>query len=359
MSSSPHLTGNFKPYPLLAGGHRQTLAACYLAARPALATTVQHHIRLDDGDQLVLHDDCPPAWQPGDQTAMLVHGLCGSHQSRYVVRITNKLYERGVRVFRLDLRGSGAGELLARTFTHCGRSTDLEPPINRIAELAPGSPLSVAGFSLGGALTLSLATHSTKPTNWTRAIAVCPPVDLFAVEQLLNRSLNRQYDQFFARQMWDKVIARSKAVPGAPNVDHLPRPKRLRDFDESYTVPLGGYRNADDYYEQTSVARHLHRIEIPTLIIAAANDPIVPIEPLREAQLGSNTYLLSTGCGGHLGFVGRRGNDPDRYWLDWRVIEWILGDPAATEQADAKPATNWSFTFQRWRSKQQQDERAT
>lgn len=339
------LNADFRPFPLLAGGHRQTLAACYVAASASLPGSSQHRILLDDGDQLVLHDDCPQDWQAGDPAVMLVHGLCGSHQSRYVVRIGSKLLARGVRVFRLDLRGCGAGEGLARTSTHCGRYGDLEAPILRIGELAPGSPLTVVGFSLGGALTLNLATMPSLPKNWARIVAVCPPVDLFAVEALLQRPWNRQYDQFFARELWKKVQHRSRTVPGAPSVDHLPRPRKLREFDEAYTVPLGGYRNADDYYEQTSVASRLAKIELPTRIIAAANDPIVPLEPLVTNQLGPETYLLATGCGGHLGFVGRRGSDPDRYWLDWRVIEWVLGDQEKTAPAEESSAevriTGW------------------
>lgn len=325
---------HFRPYPLLAGGHRQTLAACYMAARAELTSTTQQHVELEDGDQLVLHDDRPPQWHQGRPVVLLIHGLCGSHQSRYVVRIASKLYCRGVRTFRLDLRGCGAGEGLARTSTHCGRYTDLDPPIARIAELAPQSPLTVCGFSLGGALTLNLAAAGSTAPNWARAVAICPPVDLFSVERLLSRPVNRQYDQFFARRLWKKVIHQSRTVPGAPVVDHLPRPRRLREFDERYTVPLGGYRSADDYYQQTSVLKRLRCIELPTRIIAAANDPIVPIEPLLTAELGSQSHLLATGCGGHLGFVGRRGDDPDRYWLDWRVIEWVLGDLSANSSAN-------------------------
>ncbi|WP_442485054.1 YheT family hydrolase [Aeoliella sp. SH292] len=333
------LNADFRPFPLLAGGHRQTLAACYVAATASLPSSVQHRVALEDGDQLVLHDDCPPDWQAGAPAVLLVHGLCGSHQSRYVVRIGSKLLARGVRVFRLDLRGCGAGEMLARTSTHCGRATDLEPPIVRIGELAPDSPLTVVGFSLGGALTLNLAAMPSVPSNFARIVAVCPPVDLFAVEELLKRPWNRKYDQFFARELWKKVQHRSRIVAGAPSVDHLPKPRKLREFDEAYTVPLGGYRDADDYYEQTSVASRLAKIELPTRIIAAANDPIVPLEPLASSQLGPATQLLATGCGGHLGFVGRRGSDPDRYWLDWRVIEWVLeGDQAPAPQPESQLA---------------------
>lgn len=341
---------HFRPYPLLAGGHRQTLAACYVAANGLLSGTVQHRITLDDGDQLVLHDDRPPLWQPGHPVVLLVHGLCGSHQSRYVVRIASKLFARGVRTFRVDLRGCGAGVQLARTSTHCGRYTDLEPPIVRIGELSPGSPLSVVGFSLGGALALNLAASRPTAANWHRVVAVCPPVDLFAVEELLKRPLNRRYDQYFARRLWKKVIDRSRQVAGAPSVDHLPRPRKLREFDEQYTVPLGGYRDADDYYEQTSAVGRLPRIELPTRIIAAANDPIVPIAPLTTAQLGPHMHLLATGCGGHLGFLARRGTgDPDRYWLDWRVIEWVLGTSNAPTLPTPPEARRSRLRFSRRR----------
>lgn len=340
---------DFRPYPLLAGGHRQTLAAHYIAARYQLAGTMQHHVELDDGDRLVLHDDRPNRWQPGDPVAMFVHGLCGSHQSRYVVRIAHKLHERGVRTFRVDLRGCGAGEQLARTSTHCGRWSDLDPPLLHIGELAPESPVTLCGFSLGGALSLNLAATHSAASNLARVVAICPPVDLLAVERLLKRPLNKQYDQYFARQLWKKVVERAETIPGAPQVQHLPRPRKLREFDEAYTVPLGGYRDADDYYEQASVVGRLDKISVPTRIIAAANDPIVPIEPLLTANLGTQTHLLATGCGGHLGFVGRRGADPDRYWLDWRVIEWVTGAETTTTEDSIEPSpAEPSPTTTRW-----------
>lgn len=313
----------FLPHPLLAGGHRQTLAGSYLPSKHRVAGDRRHRVALADGDELVLHDDSPPDWRAGEPVAMLVHGLCGCHQSKYVVRLAGKLYERGVRAFRLDLRGCGAGEGLARTPTHCGRYTDLEAPIARIAEVAPDSPLTVIGFSLGAALTLGLAANHSTPPNWKNAVAICPPVDLFAVEQMLLRPIHCRYDFFFAQRLWKHVVHRARTVPGAPPVDRLTPPRRLREFDNRYTAPLAGYRDADEYYEQASVAPRLKDIQLPTLILAAANDPIVPLEPLKHATLGPRTGLLATDCGGHLGFVARRGVDPDRFWMDWRVLEWI------------------------------------
>jgi predicted alpha/beta-fold hydrolase len=33
--------------------------------------------------------------------------------------------------------------------------------------------------------------------------------------------------------------------------------------------------------------------------------------------------LLATDLGGHVGFIGQTGDDPDNRWLDWRVVEII------------------------------------
>ncbi|MGI9457256.1 MAG: YheT family hydrolase [Aeoliella sp.] len=338
----------FRPLPLLAGGHRQTLAGCCLPSRNLLAGTKRFRVELADGDQLVLHDDCPLDWLPGDSTALLVHGLCGCHQSRYVQRVALKLFQRGVRTFRIDLRGCGAGEGLARTATHCGRHSDLEPPVQLIGQITAASPLTVVGFSLGGALALGLAANSDIPDHWNGVIAVCPPIDLKAVERSLRRPINRWYDSFFARRLWKKVKHLAHTLPGAPSIDHMSKPRRLREFDQQFTVPLGGFRDVDEYYQRASIAPRLHCIELPTRIIAAANDPIVPIEPLREAQLGPRMKLLEARCGGHLGFVGRRGSDPDRYWMDWRIVEWISGkngaEMAITTTRTSPTASPWAST---------------
>jgi len=155
-------------------------------------------------------------------------------------------------------------------------------------------------------------------------VAVCPPIDLFAVERWLQQPLNRQYDRFFTRRLWRQVRIRANTIEGAPAVADLNRPRLLREFDETFTAPLGGYKDADDYYQQSSVASRLQQIAMPTRIIAAADDPVVPIEPMRSAKYGPQTEVIETAGGGHLGFIAKRGSDPDRYWLDWRIVEWVL-----------------------------------
>lgn len=315
----------FRPFPLLAGGHLQTVAGLYLPSHDGFVETRQHLLDLPDGDLMVLHEDLPEGWQPGDPVVLFVHGLCGSHASPYVRRLGWKMFLNGIRVFRLDLRGAGAGLLLARTGTHCGRHGDLIPPLEKISALAPSSPLAVIGYSLGAALALNLAADLAGKELGTlrHLVAVCPPVDLFAVEKFLQRSVSRNYDLYFTRRLWQTTVYRSQKVMGAPQVLHLRRPRRLREFDETVTAPLAGYRDADDYYRRTSVGPRLSDITLPTLIVAAADDPIIPVDPLRSARLGPRTELVLTESGGHLGYVGQRRGDPDRRWIDWRILEWL------------------------------------
>src|SRR5262245_37992317 len=94
---------SFRPHPLLRGAHAQTLAGVYLPARHSAERAVRRRVELEDGDTLVLHDDCPTGWQPTDRSALLIHGLAGCHQSGYMRRIAGKLVAAGVRAFRMDL----------------------------------------------------------------------------------------------------------------------------------------------------------------------------------------------------------------------------------------------------------------
>ena len=103
----------FIPHPMLPGGHMQTIAAAYIKGhlRPYRAT--RHQVELGDGDRLVLHDDVPDNWRQQGRVALLLHGVSGCHGSPYMVRIAGKLNDIGVRTFRMDMRGCGAGARLA------------------------------------------------------------------------------------------------------------------------------------------------------------------------------------------------------------------------------------------------------
>jgi hypothetical protein len=101
-------------------------------------------------------------------------------------------------------------------------------------------------------------------------------------------------------------------------------PRRLREFDDLYTAPLSGFSGVREYYSRASSAPYLASIRVPTLIITAEDDPVVPVSMFERHPVSSATTLHVTHYGGHLGYVGVAGVDPDRRWLDWRIVEWVM-----------------------------------
>ncbi|NIP87283.1 MAG: alpha/beta fold hydrolase [Planctomycetales bacterium] len=274
----------------------------------------------------MLHDDSPPTWQAGTRTVLLIHGLAGCHQSGYMVRMARKLNERGIRAFRMDQRGCGAGWKLARRPYHAGRTQDVVAALQFIASQSPRSPTTLIGFSLGGNLALKLAGEVGQGAcaGLDSVIAICPPVDLEACSRRIEHPSNRFYQRHLLSALYKLHQQRRRCVAGAAVIQNGRRPRSLRELDDQYIAPTWDFHGAADYYQRSSALPHLAAVEIPTRVLAAGDDPLVPVEQYTRADLSPHVQLHLTRQGGHLGFVGRRGPDPDRRWMDWRLLQWVL-----------------------------------
>jgi uncharacterized protein len=329
----------FHPHPLLRGGHVQTLAAYWFHGESLPEQATRHEVTLDDGDRIVLHDDAPADWSTGEGVVLLIHGLAGCHASPYMQRIARKLRARGLRTFRLDLRGCGAGLALARFPYHCGRSEDARAALRSIATLCPGSPVALIGFSLGGNIALKLLGEEPArlPDNLERVAAVCPPIELKTCVEAFQKGINRLYDRYFARLLRDQVAARKRLLPATVIPDGWPdpldpgkrnstprfrAPRGVYDFDDRFTAPVAGFGTANNYYDRCSAAQFLPAIRRPCLILAAADDPLIPKRIFDRLPPNPSVILCLTAHVGHLGYLGRASADADRRWLDWRIVEW-------------------------------------
>ena len=317
----------FQPHPLLKGGHRQTLFSFLLRGAGHSAGTTQHAIELPDGDRLILHDNQPDRWGTGDPVAVLLHGLAGCHDSAYMVRVGEKLTARGIRVFRLDHRGCGAGTHLARFPYSAGCSDDVRLTLKRTRTICPGSRCAVVGFSLSGNIILKMlgedgAQSDGVPSAVTCAMAINPPIDLALCGEALGQRQNRIYERHFVRLLCRQVALRSSRFPDAPKPVWDSPPGGLREFDDTYTAPASGYSGVNDYYAQCSGNQFVDSIRVPTLILTARDDPLIPV---RSFQSISTPYVKTviTSHGGHLGYIGRHSGDPDRRWMDWRIVDWL------------------------------------
>jgi predicted alpha/beta-fold hydrolase len=305
----------------------------YLRGRQLAYRATQHRVAVSDDDAVVLHDDCPDGWQPGDRTVLLLHGLSGCHASQYMQRIAAKLNDRGVRTFRKDLRGCGVGVSLARRPYHSGRSDDAAATLEFIHRLCPQSPATAVGFSLGANIVLKLLGEIGEGEcgGLDSGVAICPPVDLMACSKNLGRWSNRIYDAHFVSNLWRMAQSRRSAngtpTNGRSGAGHFEfpkrRPGRLYEFDDVYTAPISGFHSAEHYYRTCSSGQFVPAIRKPTLAIAAADDPMIPARLFDNIAWPSCAQFHLAAGGGHLGFIGRSGVDPDRRWMDWRVVEWI------------------------------------
>jgi predicted alpha/beta-fold hydrolase len=318
----------FKSLPLLSGGHRQTLMAYLIRGKRKPYQAVQHVFDVDETDQTILHDDCPPGWAPADPVALMMHGLAGCHGSDYMVRIAGKLNDRGVRTFRMDHRDCGAAVGRSRRPYHSGISQDLLAAWQTVLSLCPESPGAVLGFSLSANIVVNTAGSCgwtlDDPTAPRCVIAVNPPIDLAQCSQALGRRDNRVYEKHFVNLLVQTVERRMLKFPSAPKPLWKRPPRTLREFDDLYTAPASGFSGVSDYYARCSGNQFIESIRIPTLILTAEDDPMVPPDPFRELPNVAGVTVHIAPSGGHLGYLGCKAGDPDRRWMDWRVIEWLM-----------------------------------
>ncbi len=279
----------FEPHPWFPNGHAQTIAARYLPGPPLRLPSVYHEVDAGDGDWLTVLDSTPPGWRPGDPTALMIHGLAGCARAPYLVRVAIRLVALGVRVVRMNLRGAGVGFGGAREIYHAGRTADLRTR-RRMARApgATGSPIALVGFSLGANLVLKLAAEAAEePLDGLDAVvAANPPIDLAACCRHIQLPENRVYDRHFVRMLRAEVNRLHRAFPELGPVP-VNRVSSTLEFDDLYTSLRNGFAGAADYYQRSSAGPLVPQIEVPGLVVHAADDPFIPVDPFYHVQFPS------------------------------------------------------------------------
>ncbi|MGE3819452.1 MAG: YheT family hydrolase [Isosphaeraceae bacterium] len=255
---------------------------------------------------------------------MLIHGLAGSADAPYVARLAGLLFVSGTRVVRMNLRGAGSGFDKARGTYHAGRTEDVRRVAAWAAEGAPGSPIGLVGFSLGGNLALKLAAEAgnTPLPGLDCVVAANPPIDLAASCRYIQRPGSRVYDRQFVKLLVADVKRRHRTFPDLGPVA-FPKLMSLFDFDERYTAPRNGFQGARDYYARSSSRPLIPGIRVPGLVIHSEDDPFIPVEPFLETVFPENLSLELTPSGGHLGYLSRASWNGSRRWLDHRIMTWL------------------------------------
>jgi predicted alpha/beta-fold hydrolase len=322
--SHGHREHTYRPAWWVPGPHAQTLWGKFARRRPVLPLRTERWTT-PDGDFIDLVRLDAEADQP---RLFLLHGLEGTIRSHYVGGLLQAARQRGWGADLLIFRSCGDEPNRAKRFYHSGETTDLEFAVDRLITEYPSANLVFCGVSLGGNVLLKWLGEggdSLSP-RIRAAVAISVPFDLERGSRHISRGFSRIYERHFLRTLRAKALVKLRSYPGLFDEPALVRARTLYDFDDAVTAPVHGFRNAHDYYAQSSSLAYLLRIRRPTLLLSSKDDPFLPSEVLNEVSevARGNPYLTLdfTERGGHVGFVGGTPWHPD-YYAERRTVEFL------------------------------------
>ncbi len=284
----PH--SSYRPPFLFRNGHLQTIY-------PALARTLppdlyqRERITTPDDDFL----DLDWARAGSDRLAVLCHGLEGSSHRHYMIGMARMLSRHGWDALAWNYRGcSGEVNRKLRTY-HNGTIDDLDTVIMHALTGGKYRTAALVGFSLGGNLSLLYlgSKGSALDSRIRKAVTFSVPCDLAAGARELARLRNCIYMRDFLRSLHGKIKEKMKIMPGAISDGGYERIRSFKDFDDRYTAPIHGFRDAEDYWYQCSSGRFLSGVTVPTLIVNAVDDPFLAggCYPVSEAEGSKYVHL--------------------------------------------------------------------
>jgi uncharacterized protein len=320
------LAWKFHPHPLLWNRHLMTMAAHFVPREFQGVDKISQErlFQVAEGTRMLTH--C--GWQ-NDKTAaptvIVVHGLEGSSTSKYALGTALKAYNAGFNVVRINQRGCGNTFHLSPTPYHAGLTGDIRAIIDELVLSDGISEIYIVGFSLGGNQSLKLAgEYGDAPPLVVRAVcAVSVPIDLALCADALHWPKNWLYEWNFLFYLHSSYKQRRKLHPDRYNLPPAWRALSMRKLDNVIVGPCNGFRDANDYYDRASSGPFLKNISIPTLIIQAKDDPFIPFEPFERVTMSESVMLLATDAGGHVGYIGQKAQEEDRYWVENRSIEFF------------------------------------
>jgi predicted alpha/beta-fold hydrolase len=313
----------FRPHPLLRNPHLQTLAPALLRPTPPLPMRIERR-ELPDGDFIDL------GWAEASRAAanaplvLLLHGLTGGFESKYLRGTARRLIARGWRCVALQFRGAGAEPNRLPRWYHHGETEDLRELLLELRRREPATALYAVGWSLGANVLLKYLGESGDDTPLAGAAAAGAPFQLGPCAERLRTGFSRVYTRALIKDL--NAGLRRKFTNGSAPVN-LALARAARDFiewDNHVTAPLHGFADAQDYYARSECGPFLRHITKPTLVVNAADDPFMdPAIIPAAAQLGPGVTLELSPAGGHVGFVAAGRFGLPQFWLEQRIADYL------------------------------------
>jgi len=315
------------PSSFLSAPHLQTILPHFLRTGRGV-TLRRERLTTPDGDFLDLdfadRNGVLPKERRSWPLVLLLHGLEGSSHSGYIYETIRQLATHGIRAAALNFRGCSGEPNRAPRAYHSGETGDLAFVINWLVEKFPGAPLAAVGFSLGANMLLKYLGERGGNTPLKAAVAISPPFDLGRGADLLAIGFNQMYTRLFLRRLQGKVTDKASEYRRLIDLPTVMATRTLREYDNAFVAPIYGFRDADDYYAQSSSGQYLAGIRTPTLIIRSKDDPFFDPADIPYEVLNSNPCLTPaiTEKGGHVGFMEGWG----RFWAEREAARFLAGE---------------------------------
>lgn len=316
------MSETFKPAWWLPNAHAQTLWGIYFRKPPNIPLN-RERLELPDGDFLDLD-----WYDQADKTKpifLILHGLAGSINSHYAKGLMKVMHKEGWRTVFMHFRGcSEEPNRLPRGY-HAADTPDLDAVIRTLQSRQPKQKIAVMGISMGGMVLLHWLNQTTLDNPVTAAIAVSTPFDVEkGIEYVRKNPLRQYYEKVLVRDMKKYMLKKFRSIRSPYSIDEIEKIKNCQEFDDLITAPMYGFKNAKHYYDNIRLIDKLNKINKPTLIIHAKDDPLVPPEAIPTArQLSSSIHLELQQHGGHVGFVTDESIMSPVYWIEKRAPQFL------------------------------------
>jgi hypothetical protein len=315
----PIITSYYNPILPFKNAHFSTIYSAKFRPSPHLVQK-RERIQLNDGDFLDIDWSFPE--KESHRIAILLHGLEGNAQRTYIKSQAKVLISNGWNVAAINFRGcSGEANLTYQSY-NAGKTDDLEAVINSILLKDKYSEITLIGFSLGGNLLLKyLGERKSFPNEIKKAVSISTPLSLKGSLESLSEFSNWVYRSSFLINLRKKYKAKMKDFPEKMTVSDYKKITSLLAFDNVYTAPAHGFKDAYDYYEKNSSLQFLPNIQIPVYILNAENDSFLSADcyPTKLASKMKNIHLEIPKYGGHVGFHQTN----KIYYSEARTLEFI------------------------------------
>ena len=318
----------FIPHPAIKNPHAQTIAGTLIPRRFKSIGERSEPRFFDTEPGARVLAQC--AWQndrTSTATVVIAHGMEGSTESRYMLGTAEKALGAGFNAVRVNYRNCGGTEHLTSTLYHAGLTDDIRHIVLELIERDALNEIYLVGFSLGGNIVLKLAGEygSSIPAAIRGVVAVSASIDLASCADTIELRKNIIYNSRFVKSLRDRMRLKAKLFPERYDPSMLREIRTIRQFDDAYVAPHCGFRDSADYYERASALRVIDQITVPTLIVHAKDDPLIPFAQFNRDEVTTNAKvsLLAPDQGGHVGFISALGDGEERFWAEATAVRFI------------------------------------